>query len=239
MKELKYAYIDFIALNTLNISINEYIICDMVSKLQIMNGYCYASHDYFAKCLGLTERGIIKIMHRLIEKGLIIVIEKKLGKTNKISISTLWSDTVIFTREQSSNTTELSSLPTEQSSYNNNINISIDKEHTKPIAKAKVKKELELKNPSSEVNAMLLYFYGKLVPAETTGRRFAPQNRKAMDSMLSTYGEKDVRETIDKAKELLGKQYKPQVQSVQTLLAKYEQIKAEKAIIKHQPTKSF
>ncbi len=99
--------------------------------------------------------------------------------------------------------------------------------------------EREQLDDKKEITSMILYFYSKLMPAEQTGRRFAKANYKDMGAMLSTYGEKDVRETIDKAKDLLGKSYKPQVQSVQTLLAKYEQIKAEQQIIKHQPTKSF
>lgn len=196
---------------------------------------CIASNKTIATETGYSEQTVANIISMLAKAGWIKV--NLTEQNRRVSILPLISLNVPSLQREGAYSVDEAQLTVDGNI--NNILKDSKKEYTKPIAKAKVKKELELKNPSSEVNAMLLYFFGKLVPAEQSGRRFAPQNRKAMDSMLSTYGEKDVRETIDKAKELLGKQYKPQVQSVQTLLAKYEQIKAEKAIIKHQPTKSF
>ncbi len=72
---------------------------------------------------------------------------------------------------------------------------------------------------------MIIYFYSKFIPAEISARRFSKSNQDSMDSLLQTYGLADVRETIDKAKELIGQPYKPQVYSIPTLLAKYEQVK--------------
>lgn len=140
---------------------------------------------------------------------------------NQLRESPVASDDTVSNKESNTNKEDISNT--------NNI---------KPVAKATAKKEVVLKNDSKDVNSLLLYFFSKLVPAETTGRRFSAANRTAMDAMLSTYGISDVRATIDKAKDLLGKPYKPQVQSPLTLLAKYEQVKADK-IIKHQPTKQL
>lgn len=96
--------------------------------------------------------------------------------------------------------------------------------------------EKTVRENQGDINSMITYFYSKLIPAETSSKRFIKTNQDSMEALLKTYGLADVRDTIDKAKELIGKPYKPQVQSITALIAKYEQVRAEKQIIKHQAT---
>lgn len=251
MKELKYTYVDFVAIKKLDISINEYILCDIIYKLQAKQGFCWASNDYFSNCLNMTERGIIKMIQRLIDKGVIVVIEKNKGKTNKLCVAEVWHETVIFSSEQSSVSSELSSpeplnkvhTTTELSSYNNNIynnsynnkdisNVTSSDKLVEPSqaqvttrksSKVKAKKELLLTNDSSDVNSMLMYFYLTLLPG--VSMIFSPTNRKALDGLITSHGLKDVRDTIDKAKSLLGVQYAPQISNISVFATKYLTIK--------------
>lgn len=192
---------------------------------------CIASNRTLASEVGLTDRSVANIISQIAKAGWVKVVLS--DKRSRIKIEPNLEIVV-----SSTNDTPISSVRDTVSSTREDT-IENTKEITNTITvrkRTRKKTEVELKNDSSDVNSLILYFYSKLVPAETTGRRFSSTNRKAMDSLLSTYGIQDVRATIDKAKELLGKPYKPQVQSVLTLLAKYEQIKAEKQIIKHQAT---
>jgi hypothetical protein len=257
MKELKYTYVDFIAIKKLNISINEYILCDIIYKLQAKQGFCWASNYYFSNYLNMTERGIIKMIQRLIEKGVIVVIEKKKGETNKLCVDDIWHETVIFSSEQSSVSSELSSheplnkvhTTTELSSYNNNIynnsdnnkdisNITSSVKTKSQAPKSRIKKEVITVNSSSDITSMLMYFYHTLLPG--VGVVHSPTNRKAIDGMITAHGIKDLRETIDKAKSLLGVQYAPQISNISVFATKYLTIKNYKSNkIQYQPVQHF
>jgi len=244
MKEIRYTYIDFIALRTLDLSINEYIICDIVHKLQTKAGYCYASNEYFAKCLNLTERGVINIIKKLIDKGILLVVERTKGQTKKMIVSDRWQDAVIFSSEnishgyeKSSEGGEKTSLGGEKSSYNNNIynnsNNNINNINTNTISSdkpraSKPKEKAILKNPYSEVSSLLVYFYDKLVPAEKSARRFIKTNQEAMDMLITTYSRDDIRATIDVAESNLRTGQYPKVINPVQFLNHYKELESQK-----------
>lgn len=186
--ELKYTYVDFVAIKKLDISINEYILCDIIYKLQAKEGYCYAANEYFAKCINVTSRGVIKMMDRLITKGLVIK-EKGRGKTNKLRVADLWHETVIFVLEQSSLPSEQSSqvpvnkVPqtSEQSSYNNNIYNNKDNNI----------------NNNNDWQAIVLYFYNKISPDTAYKSRFTKLAKDSAVHILTLHSKEDIIKKID------------------------------------------
>jgi hypothetical protein len=93
---------------------------------------------------------------------------------------------------------------------------------TRKSKSSKVKKEVILVNPES-VQSMLIYFYEVLLPGSP--KIFSPTNRKVLDSLITAHGLKDLRDTIDKAKSLLGVQYAPQISNISVFATKYLTIK--------------
>jgi len=128
-KQLKYSYIDYVALGKLDLTINEYLFCDIVYKLQTRSGVCYASYGYLAKCLNLSTRTIATLYSKLVKKGLIDEVSGVKGEIKNYKVTNLWEDTVIFVNEETSYPHEKSSSPHEDTSsphedisYNNKIN---------------------------------------------------------------------------------------------------------------------
>lgn len=256
MKELKYTYIDFIALKSLDISINEYILCDIVYKLQAKEGFCYASNEYFASCLNITERGIINMMKRLIQKGLIDVVEKVKGRTNKIIVAKIWHDTVIFSNEQSSQAYEQTSyLPvnkvhttTEQSSHYNNTynNTYINKDiipPTKVVGKSKASKSKSSKPDvilTPEEISLVLEFRKLFCPAENTGTLMNIEKRgRSFNKLLQTYPKDEIISAMNEGKKRLGIPYQPQITSMAALVLKFETLRVklgvQQAVVKPEP----
>lgn len=241
MKELKYTYIDFIALKSLDISINEYILCDIVYKLQAKEGFCYASNEYFASCLNITERGIINMMKRLIQKGLIDVVEKVKGRTNKIIVAKIWHDTVIFSNEQSSQAYEQTSyLPvnkvhttTEQSSHYNNTynNTYINKDiipPTKVVGKSKTSKSKPVVTLTPEENSLVWKFQELFCPAENIGKLInLEKSGRNFNKLLQTYPKDEIISVMNEGKRRLGIQYQPQITSMASLIPKFETLRSK------------
>jgi len=74
MKGLEFSVVRYQVRKALDISISEYCLCDMVYHLaynaENTLRYCYASKSTLAEELGITERGIFKMIERLEEMGL-------------------------------------------------------------------------------------------------------------------------------------------------------------------------
>lgn len=66
----KYAHLEYEVLHTLDISIPEYWLLDMVYQLS-RDGWCYKSLQSIADDMKMSKRGIIKMRNRLIERGLL------------------------------------------------------------------------------------------------------------------------------------------------------------------------
>lgn len=67
----RYATLLYDVRKKLDISFTEYILLDMIYHLSFRTGYCYKSPLRMGEDLGITKRGINKMMIRLIGKGLL------------------------------------------------------------------------------------------------------------------------------------------------------------------------
>lgn len=120
----------------------------------------------------------------------------------------------------------------------NNITVSDNLAPTTSSARkssSKVKVDIVLANKEG-VQSMLLYFYATLLPGAAIV--FSPTNRKALDGLITAHGLKDVRDTIDKAKTLLGVTYAPQISNISVFATKYLTIKNYKQT-GYQPVQHF
>jgi hypothetical protein len=89
-EQTAYTTIRYSALWSLGISLNEYCFADIIHNLSRQSGWCYAKRKTLAEQMCLTERGIRKIITRLVEEGLV---EKK-GKL--IRTTEKWRNAVIL-----------------------------------------------------------------------------------------------------------------------------------------------
>lgn len=193
---------------------------------------CIASNKTMSKETGYSEQTVANIISILAKAGWIKV--NLTEQNRRVTIIPLISLNVPSLQREGGYSGEEAQLTVDGNI--NNILKDSKKDNTKPSRK---KAAIILKNESTDVNSLVMYFYSKLSPATPIPRQMAASNRTSMDSLLSTYNIRDIRDTIDKAKEMLGKPYKPQVQSIQSLLSKFEAIKADKKISINQPTTKF
>jgi len=66
----KYAHLEYEVLHSLDISIPEYWLLDMVYQLS-RDGWCYKSLQNIAIDMKMSKRGVMKMRNRLIDKGLL------------------------------------------------------------------------------------------------------------------------------------------------------------------------
>lgn len=95
-KKPRYTFIQHGIRERYKISANEYIIMDSVYKLSRHTGRCESSREYLAKFLGITKQGVIKLIDRLEEKG---ILEK--DEEGKLKVSIQWEDETVFNGKQS------------------------------------------------------------------------------------------------------------------------------------------
>lgn len=100
----KFAHLEYQVLHDLEISISEYFMLDMIFRLSGGGSrWCNKKLDNIAKDMRLTQRGVIKIRNRLIERKLIIK-----GVANRLKTSEKLNK-VYFLEESPAKKTELSS----------------------------------------------------------------------------------------------------------------------------------
>lgn len=134
MAQPKYTTVIHTARIKLAITCNEYCVADTIYHLSNnpsskISGWCFASKETIARFMGISERGVYKIIDRLLEKELV----EKDKETKWLRTTKKWYNTVVLMRikltnpEQSSYTVNKvqSSMNkvqkhTEQSSYNKN-----------------------------------------------------------------------------------------------------------------------
>lgn len=120
---IKSTTIDHEARRKLDISCGEYAAVDSIFKLSrnpnnAFGGWCGAFNETLSSMLGMTNRGLIKLLKRLTEKGLI----EKHATRSWYRTTQLWYDTIIVrTGEQSS--LEVNKVPKlgEQSSLEKSV----------------------------------------------------------------------------------------------------------------------
>ena len=90
---LKYTIIQHEFRRKHNLSLNDYVFCDMIHKLSNRRkskfpGWCYMSRENMGKELGISKRSIITIQNKMIEKGMI----EKDDITNFLKSTFLWDE---------------------------------------------------------------------------------------------------------------------------------------------------
>lgn len=190
---------------------------------------CIASNATLAQETGLGAETISNIIKQLSDGKWIKVVMKNSRTRDKIV--PLWNGTLLEVP------LENGIVPLENGSYY----IKNTEEDKLPSAKAS-----GFENDPKEVNALLLYFYSKILP--TTPPVFSPTNRAAIDRCISfaktdlSTGVKEVRDMIDKAEKILSQPYNSQlkVSSIAAFAQKFKLIQSHQDIKKtSQVTTSF
>ena len=75
----------------LDVSFIEYILLDMVDKLSRRTGYCYKSSQKMADDLGISKRGINKMITRLIEQNLL----ERVSNNHTLRVTNIYLDTLL------------------------------------------------------------------------------------------------------------------------------------------------
>lgn len=194
-----------------------------------------------AKELGVGEKLVMKCLKNLELAGYLVRTKQQSGRT----------DYLLAIFATSPNGSQPNGLPAESGTISNtkdtsnieDINNTIilastpsSARNSKSSSKDKVKKEVILANKEG-VQSLLTYFYMTLLPGAP--KIFSPTNRKALDGLITAHGLKDVRDTIDKAKSLLGVQYAPQISNISVFATKYLTIKNYQAKSGYQPVRHF
>ena len=110
----------------LDLSCNEYCVADIIFSLSNnpdskIQGWCWATRKKIGEFLGISARGITKIIERLVMKGMV----EKDEETKYLKTTSLWYNSVVLERlkmrntrtEQSSTSRNKVPMRTEQSSY--------------------------------------------------------------------------------------------------------------------------
>lgn len=186
----------------LGISLNEYVIADVVYHLS-KKGKCKAKRTYLAEIIGVTRPGLFKIINSLIEKGLVESNDDK-----SLSSTEEWVNKVYMDSKQSLHddvnkvdTACKQSLPL----YNNinNNNIITNEEENLTISE-------EDKITGGDINAVVSYFYKTMAPAALGNAIKNKTIRGAAEGLLLTYSIPEIRTVVDKnkaMKEGFGKCY--------------------------------
>lgn len=188
---------------------------------------CIASNATLAQETGLGAETVSNIIKQLSDGKWIKVVMKNSRTRDKIV--PLWNGTLLEVP------LENGIVPLENGSYY----IKNTEEDKLPSAKAS-----GLENDSKEVNALLMYFYSKILP--TTPPIFSKSNRAAIDRCISfvktdsttgqlSTGVKEVRDMIDKAEKILSQPYNSQlkVSSIAAFAQKFKLIQAHKETAKN------
>ena len=100
-KTLKYSIVFYDAKKRLGLSMNEYIICNIVEKLQLRTGYAYASLKHYGDCIDVSNIATHNIIKRCIQKGVLENIQQEKGKTLMLKVTEKWIKETLFHDENS------------------------------------------------------------------------------------------------------------------------------------------
>lgn len=118
-----YTVINHVLLKQMQITANEYIILDIIYHLSD-KGYCYASKQYMADCLGLSKSAVENIIHKLVEQNFISTKDKTI-KYLKTTQKFILSQVVETDNKVAETTTQVVESTTQvvESTTNSNIYI--------------------------------------------------------------------------------------------------------------------
>lgn len=124
----KYAHLEYEVLHTLEISINEYWLLDMVYQLS-RDGWCYKSLESIARDMRITKNGVVKMRDRLIDRKLLTKNRKGQLKTGVAYNSVYQLDKKAY-NSVTNRTTEYNEI-VQLSGTKTNNRITIEKENDK------------------------------------------------------------------------------------------------------------
>lgn len=156
---LKITTIDHEARKILGLSMNEFAVIELISKLEIQNsdeyaGWCLAYKTEIAEMLDLTKQTVFSILNKLLKKGLI----ERHPRTKHIRTTPLWFETTFFTPSKDSlprvkkiNTPSFPSSPTPSSPLLSPENTSPSEREDTPKRRSSCPLDRDKKNPASSL----------------------------------------------------------------------------------------
>jgi DNA-binding Lrp family transcriptional regulator len=203
---------------------------------KLKDGRCFASNNYIARALGSSSTSIANSLTRLEKSGHIVrpLNEDGLRSEIKCLVSykkvtpkvSLVSEGVSLDSERVSSNSEGVSLTDE---HNKKINIIKDKEENK-INTLSPAKAVDTPTPnklSKEEMDIIYKFQQLFCPAESIPKLYAMEKRSgSARKLLAAYSPDEIIKVMERAKDLVGKPYQPQVSSWPSLVSKFENIKA-------------
>lgn len=214
------------------------ILLDKEVSLRGKGLYCYLfskpadwdfAYNRIAAELGVGQTIILNGLKELEDKGYLKRDRQLGGKMNYF----VYADK---TSSESHNLTKELTVKTDPISNTNNTSNTEDPSNTNTNTNTtsqsksgspKPKEKAVLKNPYADISSLLVYFYSKLVPAETSARRFVKSNQEAMDMLITTYTKEDIRNTIDVAETNLRSGVYPKVTTPVQFLNHYKELNSK------------
>lgn len=200
---------------------------------------CIASNKKIGEETNISSVMVSKILSDLSEMGWVKVVMD--DKNHRLSIIPLMTLTLIPSDVPPHNGLSGTHITHD---YIDNI---LDNIKNNSLAKAKKgskkKSSFVPVHDSKDINALILYFYSKIIPAVSPV--FSEANRKAFDSILGlSTGIQEVRDTIDKAEKILSEPYNNnlKVSSIVAFAQKFKLIQSHVSTVKKttvQTTKNF
>lgn len=203
---------------------------------KLKDGKCFASNNYIAKAIGSTSKSIANSLTRLEKAGHITRPLNEDGIRSEIkclvSYKKVTPKVSSVSEGVSSNSDRVSSNDegvSSDSEHNKKINIIKDKEENKSNTLSPAK-AVDTKPPnklSKEEIDVIYKFRMLFCPAEDLPKLYAMEKRSgSARKLLSAYSSDEIVKVMERAKELVGKSYQPQVSSWPSLVTKFEAVKA-------------
>jgi hypothetical protein len=221
-----YATLRYDVLKKLKITPVEYMILDMVYHLSAKHGFCYKSSSSIAYDLDMTDRGVRKIIVRLVERELLTKNNQGLVCAPAYTNSTYLVQTNSRNKvpqagtkfrkkkEQSSGQAEQSSAKAEQSTNKNYIEQHLELHTTNVVGETPVYGKKELND--------LFNYWEEKTGVGIASKRQA--NRNACNNLYKKMGAEKVRQLIDGVALAQNDQYAPRICDFCDLQAKLTQL---------------
>jgi hypothetical protein len=213
----RYSTILFDVRKKLEISINEYVLLDMVYKLSFKTGYCFKSPRLIADDLGLKKRATNYMISRLIERGLLERLTPQTMRVTDNYIREINSGQKLPSKEpqggQKTHTGgqklhQVGNKSTNNRGDNNNIDIQLDS-NTNVLGAVRL--------GSSEINE-IFDFWEEQVGYKIESRVKA--NRFACSNLLKKHGRDKLKQLIKGVALAQNNQYAPRISDFSQLQQK-------------------
>lgn len=202
---------------SLELSCNEYCVADIIFSLSnspknIAKGWCYASKKTIGEFIGIHESNVLRIIKRLIEKGMV----EREEETKYLRTTMLWYDTVVVERLKMkvSKGSETLSKVAKRQPEGSEMLVKEDSEtlHNKNNTNNTINKDLAT-NVADPINQVLEVFYKTINPTINFGNK---TQRAAAQKLIDKLG---LDKTINAAKYAISIQTDRYAPTITTPLA--------------------